>query len=184
MRIIAGRARSLPLKTASGLETRPTTDRIKETLFNMIQGELPGAEFLDLFAGSGAIGLEAVSRGAAHATFVEKNRRAAACIRENIEFTGFTQECTLLAMDVADALRRIEGQKAFHVVFMDPPYGQQLERQALTMLQGSRLLSEDALLIVEAALHTDFSYVEDLGFFVEKRKTYKANAHVFLRRRA
>ena len=83
MRIIAGTARSLPLKTIEGTDTRPTTDRIKETLFNMIQNEIPGAFFLDLFAGSGQIGLEAVSRGAQYAVFVENNRKACACI-ENL----------------------------------------------------------------------------------------------------
>ena len=78
MRIIAGTARSLPLKTVEGLDTRPTTDRIKETLFNIIQDEIPGCDFLDLFAGSGQMGLEAVSRGAKYAVFVENNTEAAA----------------------------------------------------------------------------------------------------------
>ncbi len=184
MRIIAGRARSLPLKTIPGPETRPTTDRIKETLFNMIQSELPGAGFLDLFAGSGGIGLEAVSRGAAHATFVEQNRRAAACIRENINFTRFTRECTLLSMDVFAALQLLEGQKTFDVIFMDPPYGQQLERRVLEQLKSSGLLTPDTRIIVEASLDTDFSYVDELGFAIHKIKKYKSNVHVFLNRRA
>ena len=81
MRVIAGTARSLPLKCIEGLETRPTTDRIKETLFNILQPEMNGCRFLDLFAGSGAIGIEALSRGAKEAVFVESNRKAAACIR-------------------------------------------------------------------------------------------------------
>ena len=76
MRIIAGTARSLPLKTIEGMDTRPTTDRIKETLFNMLQNDVPGSYFLDLFAGSGQIGLEAVSRGARYAVFVENNKKA------------------------------------------------------------------------------------------------------------
>ena len=79
MRIIAGTARSLPLKTIEGLETRPTTDKIKETLFNMLQNDVPGCYFLDLFAGSGQIGLEAISRGALYAVFIENNRKAAKC---------------------------------------------------------------------------------------------------------
>ena len=89
MRVIAGTAKRLQLKTLDGLDTRPTTDRIKETLFNMINLEIPGAVFLDLFAGSGGIGLEAISRGAKRAVFVEQNRKAAACIQENIQFTKF-----------------------------------------------------------------------------------------------
>ena len=86
MRVIAGKARSLHLKTIEGLDTRPTTDRIKETLFNMINDELYGASFLDLFSGSGGIGIEALSRGARKAVFVESSRKAAACIQENLKF--------------------------------------------------------------------------------------------------
>ena len=83
MRIIAGTARSMPLKTIEGKDTRPTTDRIKETLFNILQMDVPGAVFLDLFAGSGGIGIEALSRGAKEAVFVEKNPKAVSCIKEN-----------------------------------------------------------------------------------------------------
>ena len=100
MRVIAGRARSLRLKTPQGSDTRPTTDRIKETLFNMIQGELPGCIFVDLFAGSGGIGIEALSRGASHAYFVENAKEAAACIQENLTFTKFSDSATLLKQDV------------------------------------------------------------------------------------
>jgi len=96
MRIIAGTARSLPLKTIEGMDTRPTTDRIKETLFNMIQNDVPGSYFLDLFAGSGQIGLEAVSRGARYAVFVENNKKACTCIEDNIHFTKFDRETKLL----------------------------------------------------------------------------------------
>ena len=105
MRIIAGTARSLPLKTVEGLDTRPTTDRIKETLFNIIQDEIPGCYFLDLFAGSGQMGLEAVSRGAQYAVFVENNKKAAACVVDNIHFTKFTKETKLYNSDVLSALR-------------------------------------------------------------------------------
>ena len=113
MRIIAGSARSLPLKTLSGMETRPTSDRIKETLFNMLNPELPGSRFLDLFAGSGQMGLEAVSRGAQAAVFVENNKKAASCIEENIRFTRFTDQCTLLVKDVISAIRWLEGREHF-----------------------------------------------------------------------
>ena len=109
MRIIAGTARSLPLKTIEGMDTRPTTDRIKETLFNMLQNEIPGAYFLDLFAGSGQIGLEAVSRGARYAVFVENNKKACAVIEENIRFTKFDHETKLIQCDVLSAIRSLEG---------------------------------------------------------------------------
>lgn len=182
MRIIAGRAKSLPLKTVPGLDTRPTTDRIKETLFNMINPRLPGAAFLDLFAGSGGIGLEAASRGAAKVVFVEQSRKAAACIQENITFTKASGESTLLVMDAMEALRKLEGTETFDLIFMDPPYEKELERKVLEYLAASTLITEDTLIIVEASLATDFSYLAKLGFHVVKCKKYKTNAHLFLQK--
>ena len=128
MRIIAGTARSLPLKTIEGMDTRPTTDRIKETLFNMLQNDVPGSYFLDLFAGSGQIGLEAVSRGARYAVFVENNKKACACIEDNIHFTKFDRETKLLQSDVISAIRSMEGKYKFDVIFMDPPYKHEYEK--------------------------------------------------------
>lgn len=183
MRIIAGKARSLPLKTLPGINTRPTTDRIKETLFNMLQPHLTQAVFLDLFAGSGGIGLEAVSRGASHAVFVEQNRRAAACIQENINFTGFQQESTLFCMDVFAALKQMEEKYHFDLVFMDPPYDRLLEKQVLEYLKASALISEDTLIIIEASLKTDFSYLDELGYELIKAKKYKTNVHFFIQKK-
>ena len=131
MRIIAGTARSLPLKTIEGMDTRPTTDRIKETLFNMLQNDVPGCYFLDLFAGSGQIGLEAVSRGARYAVFVENNKKACACIEDNIHFTKFDRETKLLQSDVISAIRSMEGKYRFDVIFMDPPYKHEYEKEVL-----------------------------------------------------
>lgn len=180
MRVIAGTARRLPLKTVAGDGTRPTTDRIKETLFNMLQDELYDACFLDLFAGSGGIGIEALSRGARRAVFVEKNRKAAECIRENLKFTRLADRGELLTMDVMAALHRLSGQAVFDLVFVDPPYQAGWEEQVLTFLAGSDLITKDSLIIVEAALQTKFDYLEKLGFTLRKRKEYKTNAHLFL----
>ena len=182
MRIIAGTARSLPLKTIDGLDTRPTTDRIKETLFNMIQQDVPDCYFLDLFAGSGQIGLEAVSRGAAKAFFIENAKNAAACIQDNIRFTKFEDACTLLQTDVISGLRTLEGKYRFDLIFMDPPYKKELEKEVLTFLSHSSLVKPSATIIVEAALETDFSYAEELGYTVLKEKCYKTNKHVFLQK--
>ncbi len=182
MRIIAGKARSMPLKTPAGYDTRPTTDRIKETLFNMIQTYLPGCEFLDLFAGSGGIGLEAVSRGAKKAVFVENNRKAARCIQDNISFTKLQDYCELKTMDAISALRIMEGKYCFDVVFLDPPYGKGLEKQALTVFLDGTLAHEDTLFIVEAKLDIDASeLVPDQGYEIIKTKKYKTNKHLFLR---
>ncbi|MCI5621336.1 MAG: 16S rRNA (guanine(966)-N(2))-methyltransferase RsmD [Lachnospiraceae bacterium] len=182
MRIIAGKGRSLPLKTIEGMDTRPTTDRIKETLFNMLQSFLADCEFLDLYAGSGQIGLEAVSRGAAHAVFVENGKRAAACIQDNISFTRFDGQCTLMNTDVMSALHQMEGKRYFDVIFMDPPYGKSLEKEVLTYLSCSNMIDDGSLIVVEASLGTDFSYLEELGFVLEKRKAYKTNEHAFIRK--
>lgn len=182
MRVIAGKAKRLSLKTIPGEATRPTTDRIKETLFNMIQNELADIRFLDLFAGSGAIGIEALSRGAAEAVFVEKNPKAVQCIKENLAFTRLASQGSVISSDVMSALHRLEGQPPFDVVFMDPPYDQELEKQVLTCLAESKVLADNALLIVEASLETPFDYLEELGYELLKRKEYKTNVHIFLQR--
>ena len=107
MRVIAGKARSLRLKTIEGMDTRPTTDRIKETLFNMIQPSIADSRFLDLFAGSGGIGIEALSRGASWCVFVEQQRKAAECIRENLAFTRLKEDATLLVTDAVSAVNKM-----------------------------------------------------------------------------
>ena len=180
MRVIAGKARRLALKTVPGMETRPTTDRIKETLFNILQPEISDCRFLDLFSGSGGIGIEALSRGAESAVFVEKNPKACACIRENLTFTKLAEHGKLLNMDVLQALRSLEGEEAFDCIFMDPPYNHELEKSVLTYLAESSLLAEEGIIIVEASKETDFDYAEDLGYNIIKEKEYKTNKHVFL----
>lgn len=184
MRVIAGTAKRLQLKTIDGLDTRPTTDRIKETLFNMISEYLADSYFLDLFSGSGGIGIEALSRGAKEAVFVEMNKKAANCIRENLKLTRLEKQAVLMETDAITALRRLEGTRQFDYIFMDPPYNKLLEKEVLMYLAESDLLSKDALIIVEASLETDFSYVEELGFSIIKEKIYKTNKHLFLEREA
>ncbi len=181
MRIIAGSARSLPLKTISGTDTRPTTDRIKETLFNMLSPYLLDCRFLDLFAGSGQIGLEAVSRGARNAVFVENNKKAALCIEENIKFTKFTENCTLLVRDAVTAIHQMEGKEPFDVVFLDPPYGKGLEAEALRALADCGLLLEGSVIVLETSLGTDLSYAKRWGYQITKEKTYKNNQHIFMK---
>ena len=107
MRVIAGKARRLLLKTIEGQDTRPTTDRIKETLFNILNPDLPGSTFLDLFSGSGGIGIEALSRGADRAVFIEMNPKAAECIRENLQTTKLEEESIVMNCDVITGLRRV-----------------------------------------------------------------------------
>ncbi|MDE5866163.1 MAG: 16S rRNA (guanine(966)-N(2))-methyltransferase RsmD [Lachnospiraceae bacterium] len=165
MRVIAGRARSLKLKTPEGLDTRPTTDRIKETLFNMLQPYLQGAVFIDLFSGSGGIGIEALSRGAERAYFVELHKDAIACILDNLKFTRFTENATVLKQDALVAIGGIH-EKEVDVIFMDPPYGQEYEKRVLEHLKDMPYVTEDTLIVVEALLETDFSYAHSLVYVI------------------
>lgn len=181
MRVIAGTARSLPLKTREGKDTRPTTDRIKETLFNVLQPYVQEAVFLDLFSGSGGIGIEALSRGAYHAYFVENDAKAIECIIDNLKFTKFTERATVLKQDVISALSGIS-EKEVDIIFMDPPYDQLFEKRVLEVLSSKNYVTEDTLIIVEASLRTDFSYLDELGLEIVKEKKYKTNKHMFIRR--
>lgn len=181
MRVIAGTARSLPLKTPEGLDTRPTTDRIKETLFNMIQGDIPGGIFIDLFAGSGAIGIEALSRGAKHAYFIENAKEPIACILDNLNFTKLADQATLYKQDVLSALPLISEKEA-DIIFMDPPYQLQIEQSVLKALSGMRYVTENTLIIIEADKNRDFSFVHTIGYTIVKEKEYKTNKHVFCRK--
>ena len=181
MRVIAGTAKSLRLKTPDGMDTRPTTDRIKETLFNMLQPYLPDAVFIDLFSGSGGIGIEALSRGARHAYFVENNRNALACITANLQVTKFTDRATVLKQDVLSALQAIHEKEA-DIIFMDPPYDHDYEKEVLGVLSSAPYVTERTLIVVEASLECDFSYLEHMGFMLTKDKRYKTNKHIFCRK--
>ena len=188
MRVIAGSARSLPLKTLDTSDTRPTQDRIKETLFNILHTDLPGSHFLDLFAGSGAIGIEALSRGAKKAWFIENNPKAVAIIRHNLEFTRLSDKAEVMTSDVIGGLSVLEAlEQPVDLIFMDPPYGQDHEKRVLEHLStrirngACKYVDSYTRIIVEAALGTDFSYLSQLGFELDRQKRYKTNQHVFIR---
>lgn len=180
MRVIAGKAKRLQLKTPTGMDTRPTTDRIKETLFNMIQDELYDIYFLDLFSGSGGIGIEALSRGAKRAVFVEQNRNASDIIRDNLKYTHLHEQGEVMNCTALSAVTMMQGREKFHVVFMDPPYGKGLEKEILRHPAFAQILEDKALIIVEADLETDLSDEDIVGFRLLKEKVYKTNKHIFL----
>ena len=187
MRVIAGKARRLPLKTIEGMETRPTTDRIKETLFNMLQEDISGSFVLDLFSGSGGIGIEALSRGAKVAYFVENNKKAAACIRDNLKFTKLEKDAIVMECDFLTALSRLEGKDvAFDLIFLDPPYGKGYEKQVLQYLSQSKLAKEETLIVIETSIKTELKEnkdMEQMGFLIEKEIRYKTNKHIFCRKK-
>ncbi|MDR2044545.1 MAG: 16S rRNA (guanine(966)-N(2))-methyltransferase RsmD [Clostridium sp.] len=181
MRVIAGTARRLPLKAPKGSDTRPTTDRIKETLFNILQNDVADSIFVDAFSGSGGIGIEALSRGAKKAYFLERSSAAAACILENLAFTKLSDRAIVVRQEVCGGLCGIREEKA-DIIFLDPPYGKDLERRTLETLARLPYVRKDTLMIAETALLTDFSYLRALGFTVVTEKIYKTNKHVFIQK--
>ena len=181
MRVIAGTRKSLTLKSVPGMGTRPTTDRIKETLFNIISPYICGCSFLDIFAGSGGIGIEALSRGARYCCFIEKDPKAASVIRENLNKTRFEGCADLFVKNAVyiDEFLRRDGQ--FDIVFMDPPYGRGLEEAVIKKLVKTNLVKPDTIYIAEADADTDFSWIADAGLVCFREKIYKTNKHVFLK---
>ncbi len=181
MRVIAGSARRIQLRTPEGMGTRPTQDRIKETLFNMLQSDLADCRFLDVFSGSGGIGIEALSRGAEYVVFIENNREALECIKENLKKTRFEKQADVIASDYLAALQTLNHRKdCFDIVFMDPPYRMDYEKKVLEYLKDSSLIHEDSLIIFEAALDTKIDDLEDMGYSIYKVKEYKTNKHIFV----
>lgn len=180
MRVIAGTAKRLQLKTPKGMDTRPTTDRIKETLFNMIRDEVYDIYFLDLFSGSGGIGIEALSRGAKKAWFVEQSKEAAGIIKENLAFTHLTEQAEVMNCTAISAISMLQGRERFQIVFMDPPYGKGLEKEVLRFPAFYQILEDNALIIIEADLDMHLSEDEIHGFRILKEKIYKTNKHIFL----
>ena len=183
MRVIAGTARSLPLKTLPGTDIRPTTDKTKETLFNILQPYIYGCRFLDLFSGTGAIGIEALSRGASFSCFVERSPKAVKVIRDNLAFTKLGDRAEVRQEDALSALRRLDGRTSFDIIFLDPPFGEALEAPVLEYLGTSSLLSEDGMIILETALGTDLDYLAACGLVMVRYKKYKTHAHVFIRKK-
>ena len=184
MRVIAGEARRLLLKPPAGLETRPTSDKIKETLFNILMPDLMQCTFLDLFSGSGGIGIEALSRGAKEAVFVERYKSAIQCIEENLVTTKMQDRARVFKTDVMTALRQMEGRYQFDIIFMDPPYEHDLEKEVLYYLKDSSLVHDGTMIIMETSERTDVSYVNDdasLCMELYRTKKYKSNAHHFIR---
>ena len=150
MRIISGTARGTKLYTLDGMNTRPTLDRVKEPLFNIINFNLEDAVVLDLFAGSGALGLEAISRGARKAFFCEKNKEASVVVEKNIEKTKFNDKAILIKADFEKAIMQIQKQnEKIDVVFIDPPYKTDFVKRSIDALLCSEILNDDFIIIVE-----------------------------------
>lgn len=150
MRIITGSAKGTKLFSLEGEDvTRPTAERAKEAIFSMIQFEIEGRRVLDLFAGSGQLGLEAMSRGAAYAMFVDSSREAMAIVKKNAEKTRFFSECGYLVSDYRSYLRKASGKERFDVVFLDPPYKSEMLCEALLRLHEGKIAKETGFCVCE-----------------------------------
>lgn len=153
MRIIAGSARGRSIEAPKGQETRPTLDRVRESLFGILQYDLPGARVLDLFAGSGSLGLEALSRGAADAVFNDRDAQCCAIVKHNLEKLGFADCARVLRLDARAAIAALMGEPPFDLLFLDPPYregglaaAEALFRAGLVAEHGILILEHDAKL--------------------------------------
>ncbi len=173
IRVITGSARGKRLKTLDGLDVRPTSDKVKEAIFSIIQFDLPEASVLDLFAGSGQLGIEALSRGAKHCVFVDKSRASIAVIRENVMSCGFINESRILNMDSIDYLR--SAKPGIDIALLDPPYEQGLVEKALPLLEPK--LSDRAIVVCE---HESGLELPDVIGKLEKHRTYSYGKNIAL----
>ena len=187
MRVIAGQYRSRLLSAPPGLETRPTTDRLRETLFNVLAPQIEGALFADLYAGTGAVGIEALSRGAAHVTFVESARPALQALRDNLRSLGIVANYTLEQRSVPLVLRNLARRpQGFTLVYLDPPWESHSEyAQALAILgqPDSPLLAGDALVIAEHARRMPAALAPSYGALERYRVLEQGDAALSFYRR-
>jgi 16S rRNA (guanine(966)-N(2))-methyltransferase RsmD len=150
MRIIGGRFGGRRLRTLRGLDVRPTSDRLRETLFNIISARIEGSRFLDICAGSGAVGIEALSRGARETTFIERSRQACSTLRANLNALDIDSQARIINREAPTALKVLaeEGEQ-FDIVFFDPPYSSGIYTQVLEIVSQSEVLTDEGLVIVE-----------------------------------
>ena len=161
MRVITGKARGVTLATPDGLLTRPTADRVKEALFSIIQFELPGTKVLDLFGGTGQLGIEALSRGASSAVFVDEREDACRLIRENLRRTNLDADAKVIRSDYLAYLKRCREQ--FNIIILDPPYAEVFLENALKMITEIDILQSGGIIIAERPLGKELSW-EFSGF--------------------
>ncbi len=150
MRVIAGIYKGRRLKTLEGMRVRPTSDRLRETLFNVLAPRIEGADFVDVCAGSGAVGIEALSRGAANVTFIESSRKAAGVISENLRQCDIREGVRVINRDALTALKYLASREMkFDIIYFDPPYDSDIHSPVLWQIAKQNILAEDGIVIVE-----------------------------------
>lgn len=168
MRVITGKARGIQLKTPEGMLTRPTADRVKEALFSIINFDIPNAVVLDLFGGTGQLGIEALSRGAKRAVFVDAREEACRLIRENLSRTKLTQESVVVRSDYMQYLNRCTDQ--FSIIFLDPPYAETYLENAIKRITEIDILQSDGIIVAERPVGKELPWEFD-GY--QRSKDYK-----------
>lgn len=148
MRIISGKAKGTKLYTLEGMNTRPTLDRVKESIFNIIQGEIQDAKVLDLFSGCGAIGLEFLSRGAEKAVLCDKSKEAIEIIKKNVQKTHMEEKVQVLNVDFETCLDKMKNQK-FDIIYLDPPYATDYISKSIKKIIGNKNITNESIIIVE-----------------------------------
>lgn len=173
IKIITGTAKGKRLTTLKGDATRPTSQRIKEAMFSSIQFDIENRRVLDLFAGSGQLGLEALSRGATSVTFIDASRDADVIIKKNAKDVGFFNKCRYLVSDYRNYIRKASGKDVYDLVFIDPPYAMQCASDAVLRLKDAKMLSDGALLVLETGTEScDFSSADFSDFEILKSTSY------------
>ncbi|GFI61111.1 ribosomal RNA small subunit methyltransferase D [Clostridiales bacterium] len=169
MRVIAGSARRLRLEAPEGIDTRPTADRVKESLFNMLNPDIFGCRFLDLFSGSGAIGIEALSRGAKKVVFVDSSERCLNVIKRNLNFTGLSDKAEIIKSDVYAAIQQLRDGEQFDIIFMDPPYAGGFYLPVLKEIYEARILASSGFVVAESSKEYKFSASENFTITKERK---------------
>ncbi len=177
MRVISGKVRGLKLDTPKNLDVRPTTDRVKESLFNIINPYIRESNILDLFAGTGSLGIECLSRGAKNCVFVDKSKESIGIVKSNIKKARVENESTILNIDFKDAVKRLSVQKQkFDVIFMDPPYYENMFIDCLKSIDELNLLKEDGLVVVEH--DTNDLFDDNIGRLYKSREKKYGNTTI------
>ncbi len=195
MRVISGQCKGKRLFSVKGLNLRPTSDRVKEAIFDILQNQIEGREVLDLFAGTGALGIEALSRGARRAVFVESSPRCLTALRKNIEECRFQDRAQVLAREVKSGIKILEAKgESFQFIFLDPPYEKGFALKTLKALAVSPIVSSDTLIVAEHAVSEEISSIPPLqrvdarkyggtrvSFFRTQKEETEFHPHTFKR---
>lgn len=177
MRVVSGTARGCRLQPVPGMNTRPTTDRVKENVFNLIQEHIRGARVLDLFAGTGQLGIEALSRGAQHCDFVEHNKAAYNIVYKNTQAARVADRAALHRTE-AEGFVSHAAKQSYDLIFLDPPYGGAILENALLQIERFDILSANGIIICESAVGDRFAH----GFETVRERRYGATMITVLRR--